>query len=102
MVELKDVIDWFGLGVHLGMDIAKLKGIERRNGDIEECKHDMLQAWIDTEGEPSWYSIVRALRKIQENDLAEKLEKKYRESFCTSSQWYIALLSMCMSTCSHF
>ena len=84
MAELKDVVDWFGLGIHLRIDVAKLKGIEARNGDTEECKREMLQVWIDTEGsegEPDWLSIVKALRKIEENDLAEKLDVKYCESF---------------------
>ena len=30
MAELKDVVDWFGLGVHLSLDVAKLKGIEAK------------------------------------------------------------------------
>ena len=81
MVELKDVVDWFGLGVHLRLDVAKLKGIEARNGDTEECKREMLQVWIDTVGESDWLSVVKALRKIEENDLAKKLDKKYSESF---------------------
>lgn len=80
MAELRDVVDWFGLGVHLRLDVAKLKGIEARNGDTEERKRKMLQVWIDTEGEADWPSIVKALRKIEENDLAEKLHKKYSES----------------------
>ena len=84
MAELKEVVNWFGLGVQLRIDVAKLKGIEARNGDIEVCKREMLQVWIDTEGsegEPDWLSIVKALRKIEETDLAEKLDTKYCESF---------------------
>lgn len=81
MAELKDVVDWFGLGVHLRLDVSKLKGIEARNGDTEECKCEMLQVWIDTVGESDWVSIAKALRKIEEKDLAEKLDKKYCEFY---------------------
>ena len=89
MAELKDVVDWFGLGVHLSLDVAKLKGIEAKNGDTEECKREMLQVWIDTIEESDWPSIVKALRKIEENDLAEKLYTKYSESFVQVSGAYI-------------
>ena len=81
MAELKDVIDWFGLGVHLRLDVAKLKGIEAQNGNTEECKREILQVWLDTVGESDWPSIVTALKKIDENDVAEKLTNKYSKFF---------------------
>jgi hypothetical protein len=90
MAELKDVVDWFGLGVHLKLDVAKLKGIEAQNGSgTEECKREMLQVWMDTVGESDWPSIVAALKKIDEADLAEKLNKKYSESFVQVSGAYV-------------
>ena len=49
----------------------------------------MLQVWIDTVEESDWPSIVKALRKIEENDLAEKLYTKYSESFVQVSGAYI-------------
>ena len=89
IAELKDVVDWFGLGVHLRLDVAKLKRIEAKNGNNEECKREMLQVWIDTVGDSDWSSIVKALRKIGENDLAEKLYTKYSESFVQVSSVYV-------------
>jgi hypothetical protein len=80
MDELKDVVDWFELGVHLKLDVAKLKGIEEQNGsDTKECKREMLQVWMDTVGESDWPSIVTALKK---------LNKKHGESFVQVSGAY--------------
>lgn len=75
--ELEEVKDWFGLGVRLGIDSVILKSIEGRNKTVEECRSEMLMAYIDTYGIPSWSKIVKTLRKMGEDDLAHKLHERF-------------------------
>ena len=45
--ELQGVLEWFELGLHLGIPESKLKAIEQKNNwNIEGCKQDMLMEWI--------------------------------------------------------
>ena len=69
--------DWFGLGVHLGIDSVTLKSIEGRNKNVEDCRHEMLITYTDTYGMPSWMMIVKTLKKVGEDDLAHKLHERF-------------------------
>ena len=48
-VELKEIKNWFLLGVYLGISDAQLKIIEQNNDyeDTESCKLDMLITWTN-------------------------------------------------------
>ena len=80
LIELKDVTDWFHLGIHLEVSTTTLINIRLRHqhsGDIEAMKTDMFIAWLDEEMEPTWSAVVRALVRIKMKPLARKLGKKY-------------------------
>ena len=79
LFELDDVKNWFELGVQLGMDTETLKGIEQRNGGVEECKREMLMSYTcdATDVKIHWPKIVTALRNMQENAIADKLHSRY-------------------------
>ena len=47
MTALVSVVDWFTLGVYLGVEYHTLKGIKMQNeNQIETCKMTMLLAWL--------------------------------------------------------
>ena len=47
MTALVSVIDWFTLGVYLGVKLHILKGIKMQHrDDISLCKVGMLEAWL--------------------------------------------------------
>ena len=75
--ELKEVKDWFGLGVHLGLDSVILKSIDGRNKNVEECMRDMLITYIDAYGIPSWITIVKILKEMGEDGLAHELHERF-------------------------
>ena len=60
-MELKDVEDWFVLGVYLGLPVSELKIIEANNqhGDHESCKLDMMLKWTDGKGMISSLAIIQ-------------------------------------------
>ena len=41
--------------------------------------HETLRRCLDTEGFPKWVHVIRALRKVGEDDAANKLKVKYGE-----------------------
>ena len=61
------------------MDIDK-----KCRGDPEDCFRECMSAWLrgednvkETEGGPSWLSLVSALETVNECDIATKLREKY-------------------------
>ena len=76
--ELKDV-DWFLLGIFLGVPLKQLHRIESsyRQGVVERCKIDMLQYWLDNNVSASWKDVVRALEQTDQIVLAVTVKQKY-------------------------
>ena len=76
--ELKDVDNWFLLGIFLGVPVKQLQKIESlHRGEIERCKIDMLQYWLDNNVNASWKDVVRALEQTNQLVLAETVKHKY-------------------------
>ena len=76
--ELKDVDNWFVLGIFLGVPVKQLQKIESSHrGDLERCKIDMLQYWLDNNVTPSWKDVVRALEQTNQIVLAETVKHRY-------------------------
>ena len=77
---LKDLVDWQSLGLALGLrysTLTKIKTDQREKTD--ECKMEMLAAWLQQQenvpqkGVPSWQMLQTALRRMGENQLADKI-----------------------------
>ena len=74
---LKEVSEWYQLGLQLGLTASKLKTIESNDPhDAEHCKSEVLLWWLQNATEHSWKKIAEALDKMEYKDLAEELEKK--------------------------
>ena len=84
--ELKEVCDWYGLGIHLGIPTAELDSIryEPRLCRIQDQKREMFSVWMKELSEPSWCHIVKALKEIGQERLAHKISLKYgKRKYCT-------------------
>lgn len=78
MVELKIVTNWELLGAYLHVPKYKMDIIKRQRGeDVEMCKLDMLQFWLDYKTTASWRDIVSAIQELNLTTLASSLKKKY-------------------------
>ena len=76
--ELRNVDNWFLLGIFLSVPVKQLQKIESlHRGEVERCKIDMLQYWLDNNVTPSWKDVVRALEKTNQLVLAETVKHKY-------------------------
>ena len=92
LIELKEVEDWFELGVYLGVPDYKLREIEQdcRYMDVEECKMEMILLWRQMTI-PTWSAIVNALTEIGKHKRALEIASKYSK--------YISWLKLCASGC---
>ena len=77
--ELKEVDDWFELGVYLNVPENKLREVGKDCSDTEECKIEMLLLWRQV-CLPTWTSIAMALSQIGMHKLAVEIADKYGES----------------------
>ena len=75
--ELKEVTDWFRLGVWLGINHTVLTTIEKNyEHDGERCKIEMLEHWLKNFN-ASWSEMISALEAIDRRNLAIQLREKY-------------------------
>ena len=75
-----DVTDWKRLGLQLGLRYSTLTKIRSNQRDqIDDCKMEVLSAWLNQQdcvpqkGIPSWSVLRVALRRMGENELADKI-----------------------------
>ena len=76
-------MEWKSLGTELEISPAKIKEIDVNNrGQVAECKHDMVQFWLESDTSCSWNKLIDALISNNQSVLAEEI----RNSYCHSSQ----------------
>ena len=75
-LELQEVSDWFGLGLHLDIPPPELHNIKH---NIRLCspQTEMFSVWIKKRPEPTQPCVVKALMEIGREALAHKIALKY-------------------------
>ena len=75
---LDSVVNWYLLGVKLGLQDHELHTIEQNyRGDSERCKHEMLSRWLRTAKLATWKAVTDALQQMGEHTVAAKILAKY-------------------------
>ena len=78
--EILDVAaDWYDLGLQLKVRIGTLKSIRTEFSAPKHQLREMLNAWLTTGDNPSWKTLIDALRSrmVGASRLAAALETKY-------------------------
>lgn len=77
--ELREMNDWYKLGVQLRMPVAVLEQIvsQSPHGGIQRWRIDLLQRFLDSTPTASWRDIITALEKIGHRTLSARLKSKY-------------------------
>ena len=71
---LDSVVNWYLLGVKLGLEDHELRIIERNHpGDNERCKHEVLSRWLRSAKHPTWKAVADALHLMGEETVAWKI-----------------------------
>ena len=73
VTKLRDVDQWFSLGIQLSVPIADLKKIDVDYTGSDRKKAEMLFKWQRLGKGVSWQSLIRALNGIEEIGLARTL-----------------------------
>ncbi len=82
LIYLKPVVrEWYHLGLVLEIEDSELQAIEHDNRhDVQGCKRKMVQKWMSTPRlKPTWVSLVKALRRINEASVAARITEEERE-----------------------
>ena len=79
--QLKDLIDWERLAIHLPqISYADIKAVKRNNPyDVYVQKLALFDKWLRVDPKASWNSVVLALEKIDENNIAQKIQEIQQE-----------------------
>ncbi len=80
LTELLDVCaDWEDIGLGLGLTPGTLDAMKGPYKGHKDCLKDMLKKWLNTSPNPSWRSLIQALRRpiVGKEPLASHLETKY-------------------------
>ena len=76
---LKSLENWFVFGVKLAVPHSQLTKIKKSHheGEIELCKIDMFQYWLDNKLVPTWNEVIRALEETDKVTLASQIKHDY-------------------------
>ena len=85
---LKQLENWFVFGVTLGVPVPQLKKIEASYSqrELERCKIDMLQYWLDNNVLPLWNEVALALEQTDQLALAAQVKHDYLWSAAVSDE----------------
>ena len=78
--SVKEIVDWMGLGLKLGLLPSTLQIIETDVRTVNKCKREMLAAWLkgeDKSKDRTWSTLVDALHKLNHHSLAEKITEQH-------------------------
>ncbi len=72
---------WYYIGLALGLTADTLDAMKGPHKEHVDCLTDMVKKWLNTSPDPSWQSLIQALRSpiVGKEPLARHLENK----FCT-------------------
>ncbi len=82
LIELLDVCaDWENIGLGLRLKSGTLDAMKGPFKEPKDCLRDMLKEWLNTSPDPSWRSLIQALRSpiVGKEGVARRLET----TFCT-------------------
>ena len=91
--ELKTVTDWHKLGTHLGLQMDELKQIELDYQGNERRKKEMLDLWLRQKPDAGWRDVVSALKKMEENAVAERIRQNYVRGGESTGRFTVKMLS---------
>ena len=70
--------DWYRLGLTLNLESDDLDIIEEdHRGEKRKQTRKMFQLWLETQPDPSYEQLIKALRKVGDERVANSLCSKY-------------------------
>ena len=76
VIAVKDVTEWYDLGLQLGLPDATLASIAR-HPDVAGHQRMMLSTWLQFDTGASWEKLAAALAVIGKNVIAENVRRQF-------------------------
>lgn len=77
---MAEVVDWFPLGVQLGLKVSKLEQFRMDYpNDAQLCKIKVLDWWLQNVKDRSWETLAEVLETMEYEVIAANLRRKLRE-----------------------
>ena len=90
---LDSVVDWYLLGVKLGVKAHELATIKKLyHEDNERCKLEMLNHCLRSAKLSSWTMVTDALQQMGEHAVALKIQAKYCSSSTATGMHLLTLI----------
>ena len=90
LFALKDMTDWYTLGIHLKLKASTLDRIRNDFRDGQHAKEETLKFWLEQDpgstvpgSAATWKVLVKALRIMGENREAKRIEDIVSHTFNT-------------------
>ena len=80
VLAVKDVTDWYGLGVQLSLPVYMLDGIKAERLPVQEGMREMLSKWLLSDPEASWEKLASALEAMDKGGVAENVRCQFVRS----------------------
>ena len=77
VLAVKDVADWYGLGLQLSLPEYMLNIIKAERLPVEESMREMLSKWLDYDPEASWEKMASALEAMGKKAVAENIRRQF-------------------------
>jgi hypothetical protein len=84
-VAIKDIERWQELGHQLDINPEKLSELLNSGRSGAECRDEMVAYWEKHDNDASWEKLARALTRMGENKLAEKIVDEHVKKTSTPS-----------------
>ena len=75
--DLSEIVEWYQLGIQLGIPEAELNNIRHRNDEVKGRRCEMLSTWLAKSPQPTWATIINALTGMGRRNLGNKMALKY-------------------------
>ena len=78
LIECESVNDWNMLGTQLDLTPSQLNNIHvtYHAYGVDRQKQEMFKVWLKSSPNASWTDLITALRNMDENRVANEIEKK--------------------------
>ena len=79
---------WRAIGRELGVPEKMLQTLQDTNFPPDQCCSKVIEEWLMYSGdEPSWYSLIEALRRLNMQQEIDEIMTKWSKSYvCVFSQ----------------
>ena len=84
-VAVSSIEKWQELGHHLNIDPEKLSNLFKSGRNGVECRDEMMTYWEEHDEGASWEKLARALSRMGENQLAQKIINEHTNTPTHSS-----------------